>query len=116
MIRRSPCQKCRLECWFIGYFDPGTRLEGRVSRVHSSAKTGASLMNKVESMPKVRLSTITPVLLSMLLFAAAAQGGPNLVAVGSFDLPYKEAELREGINEKELIFEFDGEHDFGRIV
>lgn len=45
-----------------------------------------------------------------------AWAGPNLVAIGYFDLPFKEAVGRDSMDGKSVIFEFDGEYDFGRVI
>ncbi|MCH7701414.1 MAG: DUF4159 domain-containing protein [Planctomycetes bacterium] len=55
---------------------------------------------------------------ALVLASAAipASGGPNLVAVGVFDLPFAEATVRESLTEQEIYYEFEGEHDFGQVV
>lgn len=56
--------------------------------------------------------------IALLVFPAAlpVSAGPNLVAVGVFDLPFAEAKVRESLTEEEIYYEFEGEHDFGRVV
>lgn len=49
--------------------------------------------------------------------ALPARGGPNLVAVGFFDLAPKQANVRYSLTDPQtVVLEFDGEHDFGRIL
>jgi len=51
-----------------------------------------------------------------LLDSGLCFGGPNLVAVGYYDLPRLRAEGRYSFDGKTVIFEFPGEHDFGRVL
>lgn len=55
---------------------------------------------------------------ALVLASAAipASAGPNLVAVGSFDLPQAGAEVNESLTGEEIYYTFSGEHDFGRVV
>lgn len=58
----------------------------------------------------IRLTTAASVLMTGVCLA-----GPNLVAVGVFDLPPLKAEGRDASDGRTVIFEFPGEHDFGRV-
>ena len=55
---------------------------------------------------------------ALVVFAIAlpVSAGPNLVAVGVFDLPFAEATVRESLTEREIYYEFEGQHDFGHVV
>lgn len=52
-----------------------------------------------------------------LVLAGVASAGPNLVAVGYFDLPPAQATVRYSMTDyNTLILEFQGDHHFGRIL